>query len=871
MSGILKKWLYAFLLLATFLVLLVGFFPLLVEEFVLPPVLAKVGLADYKFSISRLGLNGCSLHIAGRPNFSSPVVAGNIRIDWTPSGLLQRRIEKISSNSLQVNLVGLPTREVPVPVEPGYEEKSDHRSSLPVIVEQIVINNGAFFFQAGKQVVYLPFTFSGHRTGDFDFSDPAGVIQFQTRTQVAENVVNATVTIYPSQGKISGKLDSSFDLASLGLIIPSFQSATLHQLNGNAQLKIDAAAQIAPFALGALEATLVLDNLQISGNSFSIFNQKAQPARVELFGSGDKFKVVSTGLHVMRPFQTSLDFDADISLPVKNLEWTGLIELAPEPGVFLHDTIMLKDVQPIRISHSGSRSEGKNSVHLTSDQPEDGVDGSSFILQQNDIVAAIKGFDIDANITYDQRSEFITLTGTLLLNGHNVTVESPDGFVKVPKISLQAEGTVPFGQDGSGFSARLNVEDVSLGMEKQGLEVQGLNLELPFVWPPAVHAEKGILQVAKFRKGGKELGRFEAGVVQNVEALSFNGFLQTPLLPEDKINLTGTVRLPKQKGSFADLAFSLQKSSLDVNNFIPIIPELQGAVGTGNADVQGNLAISSCGLSGQTDFAFTNGQFILPDGETEFEDIDFRLQFPSLPLLNTLPMQQLSIGTIRKKKLLVNDVKVLFEVESPGSLFIEKISGRWSEGRVFTSSFRLQKGQDKFDLAIFCDRLELSSILSQFSLAEAGGEGRMSGRVPIAYAKGKFFIDDGFLFSSPGEKGYLKIKKSNYLETTIPADVPHFSPLHFAGAAMADFEYNWAKLQIKSEEENLLLKLQVDGKPREKLPFRFDATNNVFVRLDDDSKGGIDQPIKLDVNFNVPVNEMFYYKDKLMPLFQKFN
>ena len=221
--------------------------------------------------------------------------------------------------------------------------------------------------------------------------------------------------------------------------------------------------------------------------------------------------------------------------------------------------------------------------------------------------------------------------------------------------------------------------------------------------------------------------------------------------------------------------------------------------------------------------------------------------------------------------MVVNDVEVWFEVESSRSLFIEKISGRWSEGRVFTSSFRLQKDQEEFDLAIFCDRLELSSILSQFSLAEAGGEGRMSGRVPIAYAKGKFFIDDGFLFSSPGEKGHLKIKKSNYLETTIPADVPHFSPLHFAGAAMADFEYNWAKLQIKSEGENLLLKLQVDGKPKEKLPFRFDARNNVFVRLDDESKGGIDQPIKLDVNFNVPVNEMFYYKDKLMPLFQKFN
>jgi hypothetical protein len=117
----------------------------------------------------------------------------------------------------------------------------------------------------------------------------------------------------------------------------------------------------------------------------------------------------------------------------------------------------------------------------------------------------------------------------------------------------------------------------------------------------------------------------------------------------------------------------------------------------------------------------------------------------------------------------------------------------------------------------------------------------------------------------------LKIKQSKYLETTIPAEVPQFSPLHFAGAALADFEYNWAKLQIQSEGDSLLLKLQVDGRPTEKLPFRFDQKNNVFVRLDAASGEGIDQPIKLDVNFNVPVNEIFQYKDTLMPFFRKLN
>ena len=54
----------------------------------------------------------------------------------------------------------------------------------------------------------------------------------------------------------------------------------------------------------------------------------------------------------------------------------------------------------------------------------------------------------------------------------------------------------------------------------------------------------------------------------------------------------------------------------------------------------------------------------------------------------------------------------------------------------------------------------------------------------------------------------------------------------------------------------------------DKLPFRFDSDRKVFVRLKDESKGGIDQPVKLDVNFNVPVNELLEYKE-IIPLFRK--
>jgi hypothetical protein len=870
MSGILKKWLYGVLFLAIFVVLLAGFFPLLVGEFVLPPVLAKVGLSGYEFSISRLSLNGCSIHVAGRPQFSSPIVAGNIRIDWTPSGLLHRRIEKISSNGLQINLVDLPPTKPPSQMNPGHDESPGEHRSLPIIIDQLEINNGALYFPAGKSVVYLPFTFSGHRVGEYDMADPNEAVNFQIRMQVAEHIVNAFITVHPSQGKLSGKLDSNLDLASLALIIP-FPISPVQELQGVGQFKIEAAVQLAPFSVESVEASLVFDNLMVTGNGFSVGTLQSQPARIAISGSGTQFQAKGRGFHIASPLRTGLDFDTQISFIENSLQWQGTLDLKPEEGPVLEDRFVLKDAGPVRISFAGSKSEEKTSVHLTTGRINDSTVGPSFSIHQDDITVAVEGFDIDARITYEQQPGVNALAGTVALNGHNVTVNAPQGFIKVPRLAVQAEGTVISGQVGPSFTARFNVDDASLEIKKQRLQLLGIQFELPVAWPFVGNTRKGILRMDTLRVDGKNLGSFTAEMVQDVKNLKVDGLLQTPLFPEEKISVSGTVRLPGQKENIAELAFSLTNGSVAVDNLVPFVPALEGVAGSGNIDVQGNLAISPCGLSGQADLAFNNGNLFLNDAETEIENISFSLRFPDFPSLNTAPMQQFSIGAIRKKKLVVNEVKVWFEIESPQSLFIEKISGRWSGGRVFTSSFRLQNDQDELDVALFFDRVELSSILSQFSLAEAGGEGRLSGRVPLTYAKGRFFVDDGFLFSSPGEKGYLKIKQSKYLETTIPAGVPQFSPLHFAGAALADFEYNWAKLQIKSEGENLLLKLQVDGKPREKLPYRFDAKNNVFVRLDDASKGGIDQPIKLDVNFNVPVNEMLQYKDNLMPFFRKFN
>ena len=869
MAGVARKWLYIVLFPAVLLVLLIAFTPLLVREFILPPVLARVGLDGYEFSLSRFSMTGCSLHVAGRPQFPPPVVAGNIRIDWTPSGLLRRRIEKVSSNGLQINLVDLPAANNSAREKSGPQKLPAESTTLPVVIEQVEVNNGALFFPAGKRIGYLPFTFSGQRIGDQGLPDPAGAVDFKVRMEAAEHLVDGLITLHPAQGRVSGRLDSNLDPALLSLLIPSISPA--REVTGKAGLAIEAAVRIAPFSLESLDVALVFADVMITGNGMSVGTLESQPARITVSGSGTRLQVEGSGFHVLHPLRTAVDFATRISFSANGPQWQGTLDLKPEPGPVLQGRLAVQDGAPLHIGYEGAASAGKFSVHLQTAQPGDAAVDSPFVVHRDELAATVAGIDLDARITYDRQAALKTLAASLLLTGGKVTFGSPQGVISVPKFAVRAEGALAPGQAGPGFTALVTMDDASLDREGQQLRAQGVQLELPVAWPSGGSMEKGGLRINTLLLDGKNLGSFRAEIVQEGKEFNVDGLLQTPLFPEEKISVTGILRLPEQQENVAELSFALPKGRFVVGNFMPLLPGLQGMEGTGTIDVHGSLGISPCGLSGQADFSLRNGHLVFKDAESEIEDINVSLRFPSLPSLSTTPMQKLSIGTIRKKKLVVNDVQAWFAIEPPGSLFIEKISGRWSGGRVFTSSFRLRQGQDELDIALFCDRLELSSILSQFGLAEAGGEGRLSGRVPLLYADGRFFVDDGFLYSTPGEKGSLKIKQSKYLETTIPAEVPQFSPLHFAGAALADFEYNWAKLQIQSEGDSLLLKLQVDGRPTEKLPFRFDQKNNVFVRLDAASGEGIDQPIKLDVNFNVPVNEIFQYKDTLMPFFRKLN
>ena len=68
--------------------------------------------------------------------------------------------------------------------------------------------------------------------------------------------------------------------------------------------------------------------------------------------------------------------------------------------------------------------------------------------------------------------------------------------------------------------------------------------------------------------------------------------------------------------------------------------------------------------------------------------------------------------------------------------------------------------------------------------------------------------------------------------------------MELAREALKDYDYDWAKLNITSEGEELLLQMQMDGKPAKTLPFVYRKDIGGFMKVEANAKGSKFQGIR---------------------------
>ena len=266
-------------------------------------------------------------------------------------------------------------------------------------------------------------------------------------------------------------------------------------------------------------------------------------------------------------------------------------------------------------------------------------------------------------------------------------------------------------------------------------------------------------------------------------------------------------------------------------------------------------------FSGSVQSQLINGKVAMPENQLVIQGIQMSLEIPNLPEPRSAPGQKLRFAKLLLGDLTIENGIIDYQIESLNTLLIEKSQFDWSGGKVDTQAIRLSRGIEDYNIIFYCDRLNLAKVLEQFGAAAAEGDGSVSGRIPIRYAEGRLSFDDGFLFSTPGAGGKIRLTGTEILTAGLPPNTPQFAQMELAREALKDYDYSWAKLRLNSEGEILLLQMQMDGKPAKTLPFVYKKDIGGFIKVEADTKGSRFQSIRLDVNFRLPLNKLLQYKD----------
>lgn len=381
-------------------------------------------------------------------------------------------------------------------------------------------------------------------------------------------------------------------------------------------------------------------------------------------------------------------------------------------------------------------------------------------------------------------------------------------------------------------------------------------------------SSSGTIQLARMMLNGQDLGGLLLTAEKLKDGILFTGSHASKALEGIRVEIQGEVGSSPVNGLHGSLQLSAPRQKFTALNLGRFVKAKQEITLAGEFGLQAACEFSGDARSGELQLQLDDTRLELPKREIAVSGLNLSLAFPDLFQLKSLPAQPLSFATAKAGKLAFADGKFAFQVESPTSLLLESGVFAWCDGHVSTEGLRLRTTRKDYEMTLLCDRLRLASLLDQFGVQGAEGEGTLNGRIPISVVDGRVRFVDGFLNSPPGEGGTIRVGDVGVLTEGIPKDSPQFSQLDFAGEALKDFRYNSAELRLNSEGDELLLQIKLDGQPSRPIPFRYNSDIGSFIRLQTGETGGITHPIRLDINLRVPFQKMLEYGGGMQKLYE---
>ena len=888
------------------------YLPFYLESKIIPQLAASSGLTDLSVNVRNIGLFNADLGtLRIGPQENPAFIIRSVQVDYSPRSLYRRKIKNMTISGIElrcglsngrIRLQGIDIDTI-MAGEPKQDKTTPRLNDTgpPVMLERLEIRDSRVIISDNDQNYRIPFEIDlVPQDSEYKILDIAAYLYPRGEKLAATAKVNR-----PQRRALL-----NFDSAPLNLARFTDIAARAADLSASGDLALQAKADMSwePLQISAFKASLILRRAKLKGNGFQLqtavdANNDPIPFRIDLSAANShELKFSGRSLSLMAPTPLTLaEFDGTVKKSAAALEavgnFTALLKSSrqslPNPR-----PLKIKGSLPLQGKYSATYSDSGNwQCEVSSSRPQGSVaDKIDINFQQYSITSLAPEFAVSAKsgsqiieaayqliapaVRIASGSETInipkvSLEGTALfdhtvknsteinfdLQAPNTGLKLKAGNIKIPKLALSGK----LNQDASrqlSIDGRMQFSGAGGKFPDLGARISGGRGKIPFKWPLTGKTARGNVSFGGLKYMGRELGSMSCQIRQTATGFAFNGRHRNLLLPRVKINFSGESKLFNSEPVEAVARFKISRPAtapeLDLGK---ISPGVKGVRAKGDFHLAGDLNLNMNGLSGKIGIDFKNGNVLMGENNLELEGINMSLNFPELPNIRSAPGQQIDFARISLGEFAAQKGRVEFQIESAQSILIEKIHFLWCGGNVETQSMRLVPGVDEYHITFYCDRLNLAQVLEQFGAASAEGQGSVNGRIPLQYSKGQIQFDDGFLFSTPGEGGKINLTGTEILTAGIPPNTPQYVQMELAREALKDYDYSWAKLNITSRGEELLLQMQMDGKPAQTLPFVYNKDIGGFMKVEANAKGSKFQGIRLDVNFRLPLNKLMQYKE----------
>lgn len=890
------------------LVLTVGLIlPWLATQYLPVNAIKGMGVSDFQGRVSSIGWYRATagpfvLGHAERP----AVTIGSVAMDYTPGELYRKRIRCLQISDVSINgTVGAGGIRLPG-VDPGRGDvetptvRANPGSWTPpmgLAVDKIEIRNARAILEWRQVARRIPFDADLVPEG----SDPARW-KAQVRLYPGDQRLHLNVNLNLNERLAELRLDGH-DVA-LDALAGLLRLAPDLDLSGKMALLAKATIGLAPFDLSNISIDLSWHEGRLSygaawlaplsrsaAASFSAASQDLETWQIKAGGLRLQ-TLVPASVHAL---EATLDYGQDIQTADSriDLELLPFTMQCPRP-VALEKALAL----PLKLSlarhASGEWRVDAGIIKGNPNQPAKGphavIAGAQFSAGAPQATLTAAGRRLTGEIRYQADLPHVqaiaagtTIAGPEAIIGGVLRFDlQPDtplwsgqARAQLPALRMQRVGatgrldelilSAQFEGQGDvppAVAGRLQLVNGRFQHDHSGVRLAGIRLDLPYRANPQRADGGGAFSIARIGYRQHDLGGIQGRIDQQADGYTIAATHASKLFPNLNAEVSGRVRNGGRQSSPAAVTIDIPAYTLpDDSDLGRWLPAAQGASLSGTVSARATASILDSRLHAELDLALQDGLLRIPERKVAVAGIDTRLYFPELPRIRSGPAQSLRFDRAAMGAIVVDGGQLDFQVESPDTLFVEKGRLHWCGGKVDTQALRITAGKRDYQVSLYCQRLGLSQILEQLGSVHARGTGTVNGRIPVSFSNGKIRFDDGFLFSTPGEGGQIRLTGTEVLTRGIPPGTPQLAQVELARAALEDYAYEWVKLGLESQGEDMVMRLQFDGKPVKPLPFRYQKEIGSFVRVESGQQGSVFQGISLDVNLRLPLNRLLQYKD----------